>query len=206
MVWGPQEWLVKHIYLRNLRNLCRNEWETIVWSLVATTAQKSCKVVAVPTILKMSINILLSLSITASSAQFLRKHHIHYWCRRCLHLTLPSAGPQFLHRTYKVVPISHLPAPEIFIDVHLQSTKLWEVISDQNGLYEESSNLQLECIRLLQQNRCQQVCFLCCLGWSQTQNNGLCSLWSSWSHFWVEWNCLQIVCPNIVHTWTFVFS
>ena len=39
---------------------------------------------------------------------------------------------------------------KIFIDVHLPSTKHWEVISDQNGLYEESSNLQLEHICLLQ--------------------------------------------------------
>ena len=52
MVWGCHEWLVEHIYLKNLRNLCRNEWETIVWSL----SHNSCKVVAVPTILKMAIN------------------------------------------------------------------------------------------------------------------------------------------------------
>ena len=55
MVWGPQAWLAEHIYLKNLRNLCRNEWETIVWSCAATTAQKICKVVAVPTILNTAI-------------------------------------------------------------------------------------------------------------------------------------------------------
>ena len=98
-----------------------------------------------------SQHLLLSLSIMASSAQFLLKHHIHYQCQWCLHSTLPSARPQFLHCTYKVVPILHPPTPE-FIDVHLQSTKLWEVISDQNGLYEESSDLQLEHICLLQRD------------------------------------------------------
>ena len=55
MVWGPQQWLIEHIYLKNLRNPCRDEWETIVWSFAATTAQKSSGMVAVPTILKTAI-------------------------------------------------------------------------------------------------------------------------------------------------------
>ena len=56
MVWGPQQWLIEHIYLKNLRNLCRNEWETIVWSFAATTAQTSSGMAAVPTILKTAIS------------------------------------------------------------------------------------------------------------------------------------------------------
>ena len=55
MVWGPQEEVVEHIYFKNLRNLCSKEWETIVWGFAATTAQKSCKVAAMPTILKTAI-------------------------------------------------------------------------------------------------------------------------------------------------------
>ena len=55
MLWGPQQWLIEHIYLKNLSNLCRNEWETIVWSFAATTAQKSSGMAAVPTILKTAI-------------------------------------------------------------------------------------------------------------------------------------------------------
>ena len=56
MVWGLQQWLIEHIYLKNLRNPCRNEWETIVWSFAAKTAQKSSGMAAVPTILKTAMN------------------------------------------------------------------------------------------------------------------------------------------------------
>ena len=38
-------------------------------------------------------------------------------------------------------------------------------------------------LRLLQQDRCQQVRSPCSLRWFWAQNHGLCSVWSSWSPF-----------------------
>ena len=77
MGWGLWEWLVEHICLRNLRNLCRNEWETIVWSFAATTAQKSYKVAAVPTILKTAITWEKNHSV---SLNFIPCTYYHWHC------------------------------------------------------------------------------------------------------------------------------
>ena len=53
-------------YLKNIRNLCRNEWEKIVWNFIATAAQQSSEMTAVPAMMKTAIKQLQAINKSSS--------------------------------------------------------------------------------------------------------------------------------------------